>query len=267
MAKRLTLALLIFALVPMLASCDSGGGKKKGSGYFSGGRLVVLPPGGDDLGTLDPQDAVFRESVIDLPTEVHGYPVGFASDGLLVASVEGTGGLNPFLELYDSAGRLVTGDDNGSVGRDSLLVGSVRAGEYTLLVWPSREDETTGGYRLNVVAGTPGGMDLEFLRPGEMVEPPVAFDIAGNGDVHTFVFTTSDDGFISFEVETSAGMANLGMRLRDQRGDEVFWEDPVGISDPIRSNVALPRGNYILTVENYEFGAAGEYRLRLTASP
>lgn len=271
MAKlfQITLVGLLATLAGVAAGCsDSGGGKKRASGYFSGNTLVTVPPGGDDLGSLDPQEYVWREATIDSPDEVHGYPVGIASDGLFFASVEGNGGLDPFLELYDANGQLVTGDDNGAAGRDALLVGSLRAGSYTLLVWPSRDQETTGGYRLNVLPGTPGGEDLEFLRPGETIDPPASFEILGNGDVNTFIFSTSDEGFVTISVATSAGMPDLGLRLRNQRGELVVpFENPPMLADPSLTNIELPRGDYVLTVENGEFAASGEYSLTLTASP
>jgi len=253
--------LLLLACVMVACSSDDDG-----NDYFNHhGRLINTPSGGADLGVLQPFDVVTRRATIKNVDDADGYPLTFASDALVVISLESLGHLNPYVELYDADGFFLLADDNGGIASDALLVDTFAAGDYTILAWSSLAGPTSGDYELNVIVGPPG-TDLGILEAGETTSVSGVFIPAG-AQFQSYVFSLSLSSRVDIDARQTSGAADLALQLIDQRGGEIFFVDPAGLADPIVHGEPLDEGTYLLIVSNEALAAAGTYDLTVTVQP
>jgi hypothetical protein len=252
--------MILLALAMVACSSDDDG-----KDYFDHGRLINTPPGGADLGVLQPLDVVTSQATIKNVDDADGYPLTLASDSLVIISVESLGHLNPFVELYDADGFFLLADDDGGIASDALLVDDFAAGDYTILAWSSLAGPTSGDYELNVIVGPPGA-DLGILDPGATISVSDVFIPAGT-QFQSFAFTLPLPASVDIDVLQTSGAADLALQLIDQRGGEVFFVDPAGLVDPVVLEKPLEGGTYLLIVSNEASAAAGTYDLTVTVQP
>lgn len=233
--------------------------------FFAGDRLRETPPGGANFGVLQPFDITAHQGTIVDEDDANGYELTLSEDSLLILSVESLERLNAFVEIYDAEGFFLLADDNGGIGSDALIVNNFEAGDYTVLVWSSTDGPTSGDYELNVLVGSEG-TDLEILDPGAVVPVNNVFLPAGAVG-QSYVFTLSEAASVDFEVQQDSGAADLALQLIDQRGAEVFFNDPPGLEAPVVSGSVLDQGTYLLIVSNEAQAEEGIYDLRVTVQP
>lgn len=256
---------LSFVVLVSLALVVTACGGDDDDTFFAEGRLLNTPPGGTDFGLLRHFDIATHTAVIINLDDADGYDFSLLDDSLVIISVESLDQLNPFVELFDANGFFITGDDDGGVGTDALIVDSLRSGNYTIVVWSSLDGPVVGDYELNVIIGSPGA-DLGIFDIGvTTIQHDIA--IAAGADAQSYVLTLSAPSHVDFEVLQRTGNADLAMQLINQRGDEVFFFDPAGLGDPVVLDEPLDRGTYLLIVSNEVTAGSGVYDLTVAVLP
>ena len=245
-----------------VAACDSDDDE---DAFIEDGRLISTPPGGVDFGVLQHFSVATHQADTTGLDDEDGYTLTLAADSLVIISVESLDIVNPFVELYDVEGFFITADEDSGVGTDALIVAELGASDYTIVVLSSLEGPVAGDYELNVLVGAPGA-DLGILDVGATAtlnDIPIA---AGEA-AQSYVFTLSSPSTVDIAVLQSAGTADLALQLVNQRGDEVFFIDPVGLDNPVALDVLLDRGTYLLSVSNELSAGAGVYNLTVEVRP
>lgn len=241
-----------------------------GAGSFDAdGRLISTPPGGSVIAdALFPfADPVTAEAGISDEFDADGYPFTLSLATRLVVSVESLDQLNPFVEIYDSNGDLVVDDDDGGVGSDALLVVDLDAGSYTIVVWSSLDGPDAGDYKMVVQAATQDGADFEYI-PVNDSRSALDQELFAGEDALCYVFSLDDPANVSLTVtQQGGGMADIALQLIDQRGNEVFFLDPAGTSDPMDGPRSLARGTYILVVSNDSAAPGSIFNLLIDVAP
>ena len=257
------LCLFVAVLLSLLiAACDSD--DDEGT-LDEDGRLISIPPGGVDFGVLQHFSvATHQTDITDLADE-DGYSLTLAADSQVIISVESLDIVNPFVELYDAEGFFITADEDSGVGSDALIVDALGAGDYTIVVLSSLDGPVVGDYELNVLVGAPGA-DLGLLDVG-VTATLNGIAIAAGNTAQSYVFTLSSPSTVDIAVLQSAGTADLAVQLVNQRGDEVFFIDPVGLDNPVVLDTLLDRGTYLLSVSNELSAGAGVYDLTVEVRP
>ena len=257
--------LSLFALVSLslvIAACDGG---HHDHHDIEDDILFNTPPGGTDFGLLQHFDvATHQATIIDLD-DANGYDLTLANDSLIIISVESLDVLNPFVEFYDEDGFLIAADEDSGVDTDALIVGDVRAGDYTIVVWSSLDGPVAGEYELNVIVGSLGA-DLGVLDIGVTVTLN-DISMAAGDDTQSYAFTLSSPSSVDFDAMQISGAADLAFQLIDQRGNEVFFFDPDGLADPVVLDEPLDRGTYLLIVSNEVSAGSGVYDLTVDVKP
>ena len=225
----------------------------------------MTPPGGIDFGLLQPFDTDTHQATIVNLDDEDGYDVTLADDSLVIISVESLDIVNPFVELYDANGFFVTADEDSGVGTDALIVGEFSAGDYTIIVLSSLDGPVAGDYELNVIVGSLGA-DLGILDIGITITLN-AMSIAAGDEAQSYVFTLASPATVDFAVRQRMGTADLALQLINQRGNEGFFVDPEGLSEPVVLDESLDRGTYLLIVSNERSAGSGVYDLTVDVKP
>jgi hypothetical protein len=258
---------LLLAAASLAAACGGGPHNDASIVYISNGKLIRTPPGGEDLGTVTTFASISKTASISDSNDADGFPLTLAAGGLVVIAVESAGNVNPFVELYGPDGNFVAADDNSGIGLDSLLVGPLAAGDYTVVVWSSLDGPSGGNYSLTVTAGGGGGEDLDVIPAGTAKTSTVGQMFAGT-DTNTFVFTLDAAGTVDIAVaQLTGGLADIGIQLADDKGNEIVFVDPADTANPVIVGQVLARGTYLIVVSNADTGGAGLYDLTVTAAP
>jgi hypothetical protein len=245
----------------LIAACDGDDDE----GTLEDGRLINIPPGGVDFGVLQHFSVATHQADITGLDDEDGYNLTLAADSQVIISVESLDTVNPFVELYDAEGFFITADEDSGVGTDALIVDALGVGNYTIVVLSSLNGPVAGDYELNVLVGAPGA-DLGLLDVGAIATLNDVAIAAGN-TAQSYVFTLSSPSTVDIAVLQSPGTADLALQLVNQRGDEVFFIDPVGLDDPVVPGTLLDRGTYLLSVSNELSAGAGVYDLTVAVRP
>ncbi len=233
--------------------------------FFAGDRLLNTPPGGTNLGLLRHFDIAAHTATIINLNDADGYDFSLSNASLVLISVESLDQLNPVVELFDANGFFIIDDDNGGVGTDALIVNDFGPGDYTIVVWSSFDGPVAGDYALNVIVGSLGA-DLGIFDIGDAtIRRDIA--VAAGANAQSYALTLLAPANVDFEVRQRSGEADLAIQLINQRGDEIFFVDPVGLSDPVSLEASLDRGTYLLIVGNEANAASGVYDLTVAVSP
>ncbi|MCF6229002.1 MAG: hypothetical protein L3J82_10190 [Planctomycetes bacterium] len=234
MSKLLTL-LLVLPL--MLAGC-----------YYEEAEdefIIIneIPAGGLDWGLMNDFEHDYAQAGISSSTDQDGFTFSLNLDSVIVISVLGGGNVDAFLDLYDTNFSFVVGDNDGGPGNDPLLVGSVSAGDYFVVV--GGEGGSTGNYDIDISIEPLGGADFEVLNiPSTNIDN--AGDITDPADVDSYIFTLEATASIDIFLTRFNGNYDGNLELIDEFGNQIAFVDPVGDADPSILAQVLSAGTYIV---------------------
>jgi len=185
------------------------------------------------------------------------YAFTVANAQSLRLTLEGSGGLDAFLELSDSSGRLITSDDDSLGGTNSKIDRELGAGSYRLLV-RSYRNQSGGNYTLKVttLAGSTTG-DIRFGESrGDSVAPA--------NQVDNFYFSAVAGRAVNITMTKTEASLDPYMELYDQNNNLVIADDDSGVDNNARIQYVLPRtGRYRIAARSYRSSSSGAYNLRL----
>jgi|GEM_PF-2879027 len=273
---------LMMLLVVSLTACGEEDTDDDFYNFIENGRLVRLPPGGGELGDVAlaiPYDHAVGTGDISDVFDADGWGFSLSYESRVVVSMEATGSLNPFVELYNlnsqpiiynneiyTYGEIMEFNDDDGPGLDAVVTGVLPAGRYGILTWSSESGPVEGNYELHVISSYPdgddfglvsigydGGFDGVELFEGNNIEP----------DTLSYVFTLTETAMLDFVVATVAGTPDVSMRLVDQEGSTIFTLDPAGTDDPVINDQMLNAGTYMWLISNAINADAGMVDLTL----
>ncbi|MHC4841004.1 MAG: hypothetical protein ACYTDT_08645 [Planctomycetota bacterium] len=227
-------------------------------------RVVVVhhvPAGGLDWGLMNDFDHDFAQADINTIEDEDGFEFSLNLDSVVVISVTSTSGLDAFLDLYDGNFDFVVGDSDGGPGVDPLLVGTVSAGDYFVVV--GGEAGTTGSYDIDISVEPLGGADFDLLTiPSTNID--TGGDVTDPADVDSYIFTLDAAATIDIFLTRTSGTYDGNLQLLDEYGQQIAFQDPVGDADPSILSQALTAGTYIVRVG--ATSGSGDYDIQIDAS-
>lgn len=182
-----------------------------------------------------------------------------ASGGLL--SMESSGDMDTYMELYDDSGSLLDEDDDGGDSANAAIEYFAEAGiRYILKVRGYSSD--TGRYRFRV---TLREIDDGLMEPNDTRETASA--ISPNGSVGAFFSSGDDVDWYRLDISSAAqllvyteGRLDTLLTLYDSRGNEIADNDDSGDGYNARISLFVPEGPVYIKVDNYE-ESRGAYTL------
>lgn len=240
--KKLILPMAMLAPLLAFTACDR---HHHNNDDDVGISTPVVPAGGLDFGLFNHFDHDFANRDISSSADQDGFEFSLAEDSVLVISMTGYGGFDGYLDLYDSNFGFITGDDNGGPSPDPLIVGTLGAGDYFVVVGGS--GSSTGNYDIDISVEPTGGSDF-----GTMVASDSFVDNGGvitdSFDVDSYILTVLSNLVGDFYVTTTSGSFDGNLEVLDEYGTQLVWDDPSGNADPAAINIALTPGTYIVRV-------------------
>lgn len=204
----------------------------------------AVPSGGLDWGLFNHFEHDFASFDINSASDQDGFEFDLAEDSVVVITTTGYGGFDAFLDLYDSNFGFITSDDNGGPNPDAVLVGTLNAGSYFVVVGGA--GGSTGDYDIDISVEPLGGSDFgamypsdSFIDNGGVIDDPF--------DVDSYVFTIYGTDTVDIFV-TSNGFMDGNLELLDEYGTVLDFVDPPGNGDPLLINQVLAPGTYIARV-------------------
>ena len=175
------------------------------------------------------------------------FPFTPSRSGIWVIYTTDNGSCDPYLELYDSRGDMITYNDDGGDGRNALLTAFMEAGVT---------------YRINAIcyAGATGMYVLNVVYPQELP--------AGNSNTRVdgatvFSFTPNHSGV--WEIETSdCGSSDPYLVLYDENGNEIAYNDDGGEGYNSFLSVTLTAGESYGIYAGFYGSGTGSYTLTVT---
>lgn len=252
------LMVLLAAPVFFLAACDDDEFEDEDDDVII---IDTVPAGGRDFGLLLTFDHDFADRDISDSQDLDGFEFSISQDSVVVITLTGVGGFDGFLDLYErNTFDFLSGDDNGGPGVDPVLVGSLAAGEYFVVVGGSGSD--IGSYAIDITVEPQGGADLGILGvPDSLVDTAALSDAA---DVDSYIFTVNSSGTLDVFLTRTTGDYDGNLQVLDEYGNELAFIDPVGDADPNALNIAITPGTYIVRV-GATFGS-GSYTVQVDVS-
>jgi len=222
-----------------------------------GGYSPVVPSGGLDWGMFNHFEHDFAERTIGSSGDQDGFEFDLAEDSVVVITTTAFGSLDPFLDLYESDFDFITSDDNGGPGVDAVLVGTLTAGSYFVVV--GGVGSTSGDYDIDISVEPLGGADFGGMFPSDSF-----IDNAGviddPFDVDSYVFTIYGNDVVDIYV-VSNGFMDGNLELINEYGAVLNFDDPAGNDDPFMLNQALDPGTYLVRVGSNSGG--DDYSLQI----
>ncbi|MBZ0137620.1 MAG: hypothetical protein K8I27_14735 [Planctomycetes bacterium] len=204
----------------------------------------VVPSGGLDWGLFNHFEHDYASFDINSGSDQDGFEFDLAEDSVVVITTTGYGGFDAFLDLYDSNFGFITSDDNGGPSPDAVLVGTLNAGSYFVVVGGS--GGSTGDYDIDISVEPLGGSDFggmyptdSFLDNGGVIDDPF--------DVDSYVFTIYGNDTVDIYVVSNLLM-DSNLELLDEYGSQIAFIDPLNNDDPFILAMALTPGTYIARV-------------------
>lgn len=239
-AARLLSLLLLATPLALLVGCDE-------HHHESDQDVVIVdqvPAGGTDFGLMLTFDHDFATRDISDTQDLDGFEFQINQDSVVVITLTGAGGFDGFLDLYESDFHFVMGDDNGGPGNDAVLVGSLPAGGYFVVVGGS--GGSTGSFDIDITIEPEGGADFGILaKPDSIVDSTTLTDAF---DVDSYIFTVNASGILDVYLTLTSGNYDGNLQVLDEYGNELAYVDPVGLADPSALNIAITPGTYIVRV-------------------
>ena len=221
------------------------------------GFSPVVPSGGVDWGLFNHFEHDFAQRTIDSSSDLDGFEFDLAEDSVVVITTTGFGGFDAFLDLYESDFDFITSDDDGGPGPDAVLVGTLNAGSYFVVVGGS--GNSTGDYDIDISVEPLGGADFGVMYPtdsfidnGGQIDDPF--------DVDSYVFTIDGNDVVDIYVDSNGNMDG-NLELIDEYGTVLNFDDPAANNDPFMLNQALAPGTYLVRVGSNSGG--DDYSLQI----
>lgn len=204
-----------------------------------------IPSGGLDWGMFNHFEHDFNSADISDSGDKDGYEFNLAEDSVIITTTTGAAGLDTFLDLYADNFDFLAGNDQGGPGDDAIIVASLQAGAYFVVV--GGVGSTTGDYDVDISVEPLGGSDFGELQP-----PDSVIDTGGaiddSFDVDSYIFTVFTNVTGDIFVTTTSGSFDGNLELIDEYGGLILFNDPAGNADPDALNQALTPGTYIMRV-------------------
>lgn len=223
--------------------------------------IQQIPAGGLDWGLMNDFDHDFAQASIADSADQDGFTFSLNLDSVIVISVLGGGSVDAYLDLYDANFDFVVGDNDGGPSNDPLLVGTVSAGDYFVVV--GGQGGSTGSYEIDITIEPLGGADFELLSiPSSNLDN--GGDITDSNDVDSYIFTLDSAATIDIFLTLTSGNYDGNLQLVDEFGNQISTNDPGGLADPSLMSQALSAGTYILRVG--ASSGSGTYDIQINAS-
>ena len=239
MRKLLMPALMVLSILA-IASCDHN--HSNGDDSVS---VQTVPAGGLNWGTFNHFDHDFATRDISNSADQDGFEFQLAQDSVVVITTTGVGGFDAFLDLYDDSFNFISGDDTGGPGNDAVIVGTLSAGGYFVVVGGT--GSSTGDYDIDIGVEPLGGADF-----GEMFPADSFIDNGGvmddMFDVDSYIFTVYGNVSADIYMTTTTGVLDGNLELLDEYGNVLQYVDPAGGNDPDVINEALAPGTYVVRI-------------------
>ncbi len=193
-----------------------------------------------------------------------------SGQGMTVLGVETEGGLDTWIDLFDSSGDQLAEDDDGSGNANALLRYTIEeSGRYYVKV-RHFDDSGTGPY--DIRAWLERAEPDEF-EPDNVLEDATSLSLDGAAQSHTFAPAEDTDWFtftlpsgMTVTIETSGDIDTV-MRVLDIEGNMVAEDDDSGEDGNARIRRFLPQGTYYLEISQFpDTGQSGaEYSVRISS--
>lgn len=198
---------------------------------------------------------------------------------------DGSGTLDPVLEIRDSRGFLLATDDNGGEGsvegpgENAEILAIILPATDTYTVIARGAGGTTGPYELFLTAESDTAFVEGQAAPPEVIEPAFVFlgDIAQIGERDSHTFAASVGTRVSVEVDRLAnqgdgsGSLDPAVEIRNSQGFVVFSNNDGGSDTPpgpgrnaLIPSVELPATDTYTLVVSGSGGTIGPYEARIT---
>lgn len=254
--RKLSLAMLMVSPLLALTACHP-----HHDDYDDDDDVVVtpyVPGGGVDWGLFNHFEHDFASRDISDSVDQDGFEFDLAEDSVVVITITGFGGFDGYLDLYYDDFNFITGDDDGGPGGDAVLVGSLSAGGYFVVVGGS--GASTGSYDIDISVEPMGGADFGVLVPGDsFIDNGGVMD--DSFDVDSYIFTVESNVVADFYMTTTSGALDPNFELLDEYGTVIVFDDPAGNADPFLINQALTPGTYIVRIGTAS--GSGAYSLQI----
>lgn len=246
---------------------DPGLSARVAAGQPADEGAIAIPVGGSASGTIG--------SAGDADT----ITFSVVSGQTYVISMQGSGGApldDSLLTLFNRSGVEVGSDDDGGIGRDSLITFTATT-TGTWSVAAEGFDDATGGYTVDLrrigADSVPGGFATTVSAP---LDATTLGAIETNGDVDVYAVTLAGGalydmhvaGGADYTTDSSAvpvGELDTIITIYDAAGNEVASNDDLAFPDDVSSGVFFApdaSGTYYVRIEAYP-GQTGGYALRI----
>jgi hypothetical protein len=180
------------------------------------------------------------------------YKVQSAGAGLV--TIETSGNIDTFLEVYDSQFRLITYDDDGGENNNARVELFSDANQLYYVMLRGYDDSSgsysiRAGYEAISAGNNTSRSAAATLYPGE--EGSVFLTAAGQ--TRWFVYQVTSAGIITFEVQTRGNMDTY-LYLYDNNGNLLEEDDDSGDDYNARISTRLNAGTYYIEVSGYGGG-------------
>lgn len=215
-----------------------------------------VPAGGVNWGTLNHFEHDFHSTTISSSGDQDGFEFFLPEASVVLITTTGSG-VDTYLDLYHDDFTFITGDDDGGPGDDAVLVGTLSAGGYFVVV--GGVGSSTGVYDVDISVEALGGADFGEMFPND--------SFIDNGatmedifDVDSFIFTIFGDDLVDIYMTTTSGALDPYMDLLDEYGNVIVAIGP-GVGDPFLINELLTPGTYIVRIGTDS--GSGDYSLQI----
>ena len=194
---------------------------------------------------------------------------------LRVDVIARTTGLDTYLRIYDSRGRLVEFDDDSGAGTNSRETVILNRGRYYIEV-SAFADRSIGRYSVRMLATDVGPTDDHSNAIGSTATT-IRLSSTGRGFAYGNLETNRDTDVFKFRVTgTSRTTINVGqsnssvdtfLRLYDANGRLIETDDDGGLGTNSRITRTLRTGTYYIRVSSYASRTSGRYSVSVVTTP
>ena len=226
-------------------------------------RPIGLPhDGGGSLASSDCRDPHDSDDYADI--------YSFQLDARADVTIElDSGAFNAFARLLNNRGTELIHDNDDGSGQNARIDGRLSAGTYQIVVTDYNRDRGTGAYELRVSAGrydcTTGEITIPYdnrrhLSSDDCRDP---YDRDDYADIYSFQLDAEAD--VTIELDSDA--FNAFVRLLDDRGTSLAYDNDDGSGQNARIGTRLPAGEYQIVVTDANNGRGrGAYELNVSSA-
>jgi len=178
------------------------------------------------------------------------------STGAGIFTVETSGSMDTYLEVYDSSYKLIGSDDDGGDGENSRyeLYAENNQTYYVLL---RGYGDSSGSYRIfasfeSMTAVTSTNISRSTAATLSLGEAITVFFTRGQS--RWFVYQVTRTGIVTFVVQTRGNIDTL-LLLYDNQGNLIEEDDDSGDGENARITTRLNAGTYYIEAKEYSGGS------------